>query len=849
MKGPAYKYLSSMGITGKIVASLLVAASASALVIVFILLQFDRFEKHYLYLSEQHIPALSLVTELMHETDRLIGLAPDILQAKNRFIRASILKRLEQSVDRSDTILEVLSMTGAGPEKAGQISRQYDSIIESTKEFAGLADRHFAVKQEIERILRRLSELEEETHLLLGEDDQQLRMKSMLDHLLVHIFRQHLIDSGNKLHDAKGEFSALIAQLEDSKDNVAPEYRLLFISALSELTAYGVGEDNIYDLKAQSLELQHQIETNLLRSRFLFDAMVSNINSIVFDIKEATLAEGQRIHTEITTLSRLLLLIPLVTVFALIFIYLFVRRSILGRLFELQHVMEAHAEGRQIPVEVRGSDEITEMAKAVEYYLGEISAREQALKGALVQAEAANKAKSTFLANMSHELRTPLNAILGFSELMASSGDITREQRENLEIISDSGRGLLDLITDVLDMARIDTGQLGLNPEPVDIDDFSEQLILNFHGIAESKGLQLKLEKRFGSCRVLMVDPSKLRHVLKNIIGNAFKFTARGGVTISFETMPVENSDRARLWIEVKDTGSGIVAEDQQRIFDPFVQVGEPAEQKGVWGTGLGLSISRQFIEMMGGTIEVESTPGEGALFRVTLELESEQETIQDTDVEYMGAAREAGEFAGCRILIAEDQYASRLLLRKIVERMDCEVREAKDGYEAIQVFKEWKPDLILLDMRMPVLDGMETTRKLRSMAGDDVVKIVAVTAASMPEQRDEMLAVGMQDVISKPYRSAQIYHCINTQLGLNFDYSSQVEEVVETQITPEAIAALPGQLREEIRNAAIELDMERLTSLVGEVEKLDASLAVAMSQLIDNYNVTPLLKLLEQAG
>ncbi|MES9913746.1 MAG: hypothetical protein ABW126_15275, partial [Candidatus Sedimenticola sp. 4PFRAG1] len=134
-------------------------------------------------------------------------------------------------------------------------------------------------------------------------------------------------------------------------------------------------------------------------------------------------------------------------------------------------------------------------------------------------------------------------------------------------------------------------------------------------------------------------------------------------------------------------------------------------------------------------------------------------------------------------------------------------------------------------------------------MAGDDVVKIVAVTAASMPEQRHEMLAVGMQDVISKPYRSAQIYHCINTQLGLNFDYSSQVEEVVETQITPEAIAALPGQLREEIRNAAIELDMERLTSLVGEVEKLDASLAAAMSRLIDSYNVTPLLKLLEQAG
>jgi len=249
-------------------------------------------------------------------------------------------------------------------------------------------------------------------------------------------------------------------------------------------------------------------------------------------------------------------------------------------------------------------------------------------KKAQERAEESNKAKSAFLANMSHELRTPLNAILGFSDLMRNDAAITEKQRETLDIINRSGEHLLALINDVLDMAKIEAGGVGIEASAFDLGNMVRDITDLMHLRAEEKGLRLLLEQSSNFPRFIRTDAAKLRQILINLVGNAIKFTRKGSVTLRLSTSPA--GERLLLNIEVEDSGSGIASEDLERIFDPFVQVGKQATQKG---TGLGLTITREFVEAMGGKISVESTLGKGSIFRVEVPVE-QAETIDVTIAE-----------------------------------------------------------------------------------------------------------------------------------------------------------------------------------------------------------------------
>ena len=235
------------------------------------------------------------------------------------------------------------------------------------------------------------------------------------------------------------------------------------------------------------------------------------------------------------------------------------------------------------------------------------------------KAEAANRAKSVFLANMSHELRTPLNAILGFSNLMRNDASVSAEQRQTLDIINRSGEHLLGLINNVLDMAKIEAGRTAVENTVFDLHAMMRDIADLMRQRAEAKGLTLTLEMAEGLPRVIVADEGKLRQVVLNLVGNAVKFTSQGGVTLRLASRPLGESHRVTLVIEVEDSGDGIAAEDQQRIFEPFVQLGHKSDQKG---TGLGLTITRQFVELMGGVIRVESAPGKGSKFRVEVPVE-----------------------------------------------------------------------------------------------------------------------------------------------------------------------------------------------------------------------------------
>lgn len=457
-------------------------------------------------------------------------------------------------------------------------------------------------------------------------------------------------------------------------------------------------------------------------------------------------------------------------------------------------------------------------------------------------AEAANQAKSVFLSNMSHELRTPLNAILGFSNMMRRDPSVPEKQRQNIDIINRSGEHLLTLINDVLEMSKIEAGRVQLENAPLDLGGLVRDVTDMMQIRAHEKNLRLLIDQDSQFPRYIVGDEARLRQVLINLLGNAVKFTEQGGVTLRLGT---KQNEYSHLQIEVEDSGPGITPEDQHRIFEPFVQLGDQGANKG---TGLGLAITRQFVQLMGGSISLESIPGKGSLFKVELPLKE----VMDADIakpkemetgEVLGLAPGQPEY---RILIVEDQRDNQLLLTNLMESAGFLVKVAENGKLGVELFQSWLPHLIWMDRRMPVMDGMEATRRIRELPGGKEVKIVAVTASAFVEQRAEMLNAGMDDFVRKPYRSNEIYECLSKQLGVLYSYQCPPEpEQPAMALTPEMLSVLPEELRDELTNALKSLETKRIALAIERVASYDRALQKTLNHLAENFDYATILKAL----
>jgi len=458
-------------------------------------------------------------------------------------------------------------------------------------------------------------------------------------------------------------------------------------------------------------------------------------------------------------------------------------------------------------------------------------------------AEAANRAKSVFLANMSHELRTPLNAILGFSNLMRKDLAIPGVQMENLNIINRSGEHLLTLINDVLEMAKIEAGRVQLENVPFDLGGMVRDVTDMMQIRAQEKGLQLLLDQSSAFPRYIKGDEARLRQALINLIGNAVKFTRQGGVTVRLGT---KENTVSHLLIEVEDTGEGISPEDQQRIFEPFVQIGEYSVNQG---SGLGLTITRQFVQLMGGTLDVKSTPSKGSVFLVDLPLAAAHaaDIVKPDDIAKGNVIGLAPNQPVYRILIVDDQPENQLLLSRLMGVINFPVKTADNGVEAIEQFRNWQPHFIWMDSRMPVMDGIEATRRIRELPGGKDLKIVAVTASAFIEQRNELLNAGMDDFVRKPYRFNDIYDCLGRLLGVQYIFES-TPVAIESEIvmlTQDMLAALSPELRNELKEALESLDSDRISVAITQVEALDAKLYKTLSYFVANFDYPGILKAL----
>ncbi len=470
-----------------------------------------------------------------------------------------------------------------------------------------------------------------------------------------------------------------------------------------------------------------------------------------------------------------------------------------------------------------------------------VQERTEELRLARDAAEAANRAKSAFLANMSHELRTPLNAILGFSPLMCADQALTSGQHETLEVINNSGKHLLKLINDVLEIAKIEAGKVQLEISTFDLHELVREVGGMMRLRAQQKGLQLTLEQASDLPRYIRGDEARLRQILLNLVGNAVKFTGTGGVTLRLGTMK-----KARiLVIEVADTGPGISAADRQHLFKPFVQLAS-GETQG--GTGLGLSIVHQFVRLMDGSISVTSAAGEGTQFQVVLPLDKAEE-----DAVAGHASESHGEVMGLqpgqtsrRILIAEDQHENQLLLSKLMADLGMQVKTVVNGEECVALFRSWRPDLIWMDRRMPVMDGEEATRRIRQLPGGDQVKIVAVTASAFMEEHAQMIAAGMDDIVRKPYRINEIYEAMARQLDLRFVYAETDDERIAPRLEAQRLAALPEVVRTQLREALESLDSNAIAAAIQRIAGQDAELAKSLSKIAESLDYPAILEALK---
>jgi PAS domain S-box-containing protein len=457
-------------------------------------------------------------------------------------------------------------------------------------------------------------------------------------------------------------------------------------------------------------------------------------------------------------------------------------------------------------------------------------------------AEAANKAKSVFLANMSHELRTPMNAILGFSGILLKNPLLQHSDRGNVEIINRSGEHLLNLINEVLEMAKIEAGRVQLEEAPFDLGEMVLDVIKMMQVRAAEKNLELVVDQSSAFPRYIVGDQARLRQVLINLVGNALKFTQQGGVIIRLST---KNNAIAHLLIEVEDSGPGITAEDQKHIFEPFVQIGHLADNKG---TGLGLSITRQFVQLMKGSISLESSPGKGSLFRIDVPLKQAQ-AADISDLYRLEERMVLGLMPGqdnYRILIIEDQLENQLLLVNLMEAVGFQVKVAENGKVGVAEFQSWQPHLIWMDRQMPVMDGLEATRIIRTLPGGKDVKIVAVTASAFTEQRADIMAAGMDDLICKPYRANEIYDCLTRLLGVRYVYADLPAMMPEDVIlTPEMLSVVPQNLRGDLALAVKNLDSERIGIIIQQIAPYDLRVTGALTRLAESYEYPTILKVL----
>lgn len=515
---------------------------------------------------------------------------------------------------------------------------------------------------------------------------------------------------------------------------------------------------------------------------------------------------------------------------------------------------------------------------------------EIALHQAKAEAEAASQTKTEFLANMSHELRTPLNAILGFTQLMDREPDFPNTCREYLSTILASGNHLLSLINNVLDLSKIEARHMTLSNSTVNLSELLESVYAMLKQQAVAKGLELEIDLGSSLPCYVHTDAQKLRQILLNLLNNSIKFTNKGSVRLTATWLPVsDRHPKPALQIQIRDTGPGIKSEDHHRIFGAFEQA--ESSRYASNSTGLGLTLSAHFINLMEGQISLESQVDQGTTFWVTLPMEIVGSSRDLSHyIPKMPVSVQQPPLTRPRLLLVDDQADNRQLVMKLLSQANIDIQEAENGAIAIERWKDWKPHLILMDMRMPVMDGYEATRQIRYLeaqtsqstdgsqrapADPETTKIIALTASAFADDRLRIVEAGCNDVVHKPYRINTLYEAIAHHLNVDVKelrqpLSGGVPKGIETPAKPSAqpsserldsldtlsptlnainLQVMPQPWQDALHHAAYRLNEQECRKLISQIPTSASHLAQVLSAIIDDFRFELICDLLQESA